>query len=517
MEAAPEGCSIDAGRAKQGASPPPPASEGPSLDGHKERLSHALPTAVSASEETAAAAAAGTGAAAAPETVPPATASAVPAAAATAAAAEATAAAAGLTAESAAATFATATTAATSTDESPGALSEVGAPPGSPTGPLDSAAGGPPKIRFPVGANLLAVSLAFLELPCLLRCLLVCNKGLVTLELDAFRLTPKGLGALKGAPLRALALAGIEQKDDAFLQGFRLWGSSRSALSKLGRSLKRLETLAIEIKDERVAVDLAEAAVEASSSTLCRSAAAVAAAAIAVDAVAACLTVGGVSEGCLVNLIRKVGAQLQTFSYTRVCGLWRGFVVLGRLNVGGAPINDSLLYMCSSRMKGLEVLRLSDALTPRAFPWDLHRSLQRPLVSAEGLGRLRPLLGQLKALALNRSCGLPFAVLTDIEVMVFARSLSSNLEELELNGQGLHGISDAFVHEALDACGSGAPARGPHGGSPRKRRRVGGPGYSERLHTWKLKKVSLESSDISDVAATQSVKEDTPRLLLVVL
>ncbi|KAL8431677.1 hypothetical protein ACSSS7_005126 [Eimeria intestinalis] len=536
MEAVLEGCRSDSGREKQ-AVDPPPESQGVLLNDRKDCLPTAAPIAISASEDTAAAAAAGTAAVAAAERVaqrtaapvPPAAPRAAAAAEATTAAAEEAAATTGSATTSAASTRETATTAATSADESPGAVSEGGAPRAPREGPIGNAVGGDaPKGPFPLGANLLAVSLAFLELPCLLRCLLVCklfheaaclelskvNKGLVSLELDAFRLTPKGLGALKGAPLKALALAGIEQKDDAFLQG-------DNALSKLGRSLKRLETLALEIKDERVAVDLAEAAVEASSNTLCRSAAVAAAGAAAAAAAPAArffcpwfpfcccldlataaggyaaaatastpsdasgawgdLTVGGVSESCLVNLIRKVGAQLHTFSYTR-------------LNVGGAPINDSLLYLCSNRMKGLHVLRLSDALTPRAFPWDLHRSLvkvkvlldvlqQRPLVSAEGLGRLRPLLGQLKALALNRSCGLPFAVLSDIEVMVFAR---------------LHGISDAFVHEALDACGSGAPPRGLHGAPPRKRRRVGGPCFSERLHTWKLKKVSLESSDISD-------------------
>ena len=71
----------------------------------------------------------------------------------------------------------------------------------------------------------------------------------------------------------------------------------------------------------------------------------------------------------------------------------------------------------------------------------------------------------------------------------------------------LHGVSDAFLHEALDACGSGAPAEGsggppcmPWGGGPRsKRKRSKEQQHSERLHSWCLRKVSFEASDISDV------------------
>ncbi|CDJ32112.1 F-box/LRR-repeat protein 20, related, related [Eimeria mitis] len=317
-----------------------------------------------------------------------------------------------------------------------------------------------------------------------LRVLLKRCTNLKTLELDGFLLTPKGLRALQGAPLEGLALAGIETKDDAFLEalkdcckglrsfGFVCYGGEKfteGALKGLGSSLEKLHTAQIEAKRQQVADVLVDAVVAAAAPTLTS------------------LTVGGVTEGCALRIAQRVGSKLHTFGYTR-------------LNLGGAPVNDSLLSMCAVRMGALTTLRLADALTPKDLqgaPGGPHHNhgfvvlwsataaaslsggsrtaqasprgllccglQQQPLVSAEGLARLRPLLGKLKVLSLSRSCGLPFAVLSDIDCMVLARSLSSSLQELELNG--LHGVSDAFLHEALDACGSGASAEAP-GGPP---------------------------------------------------
>ncbi|OEH77416.1 F-box LRR-repeat related protein [Cyclospora cayetanensis] len=421
--------------------------------------------------------------------------------------------------------------------------------------------------EFVLAPSLLAVALSFLELPDLLRCLLVSRlfheaacialanvtavgdtarvlltdnqlrvlikrTRLKSLEIDGFLLTPKGLHALREAPLEALALAGIEQKDDAFLEalhgtcerlrsfGFVCYGGeafSIGALEALGRSLKNLRSVVIEARDERLTDTLAEASllllilgVLSPHAPLVRRLGNSCGLSFALS-----LTVGGITESCLLRTAQRVGPQLHTFSYTR-------------LNVEGAPVSDALLHMCALRMRSLSTLRICDALSPRALqgiPRGLHQYTvcpaptsqvqQQPLVSAEGLSRLQPLLalrsssvrywdplgssGQLKALTLSRSFGLPFAVLSNIDFMTLARSLSSNLEELELNG--LHGVSDAFLHEALDACGSGTPEGDPLWleRPPRKKRRWALQPSPERLHSWRLKKVSLEASDISDV------------------
>ncbi|XP_026190399.1 F-box/LRR-repeat protein 4 [Cyclospora cayetanensis] len=308
-----------------------------------------------------------------------------------------------------------------------------------------------------------------------LRVLIKRCTRLKSLEIDGFLLTPKGLHALREAPLEALALAGIEQKDDAFLEalhgtcerlrsfGFVCYGGeafSIGALEALGRSLKNLRSVVIEARDERLTDTLAEAVTAAAACTL-RS-----------------LTVGGITESCLLRTAQRVGPQLHTFSYTR-------------LNVEGAPVSDALLHMCALRMRSLSTLRICDALSPRALqgiPRGLHQYTVCPAPTS-----------QLKALTLSRSFGLPFAVLSNIDFMTLARSLSSNLEELELNG--LHGVSDAFLHEALDACGSGTPEGDPLWleRPPRKKRRWALQPSPERLHSWRLKKVSLEASDISDV------------------
>ncbi|CDJ44832.1 hypothetical protein, conserved [Eimeria tenella] len=293
---------------------------------------------------------------------------------------------------------------------------------------------GPLSSGFCLAPSQLAGALAFLEMGDYLRCLLVSNKSLKSLELDGFLLTPRGLQALKGAPLEALALAGIEAKDDTFLEalrdsceglksfGFICYGGEKfteGALKGLGRSLKNLKSVQVEARRPQVADVLAEAVAAAAPTTLTS------------------LSVGGITEGCLLRLAQQVGSKLHTFCYTR-------------LNVGGAPVNDSLLYLCAMRMGALTTLRLADALTPK----DLQGAPGGPHLY---LG----LSGQLEALTLSRSCGLPFAVLSDIDFMALARSLSSKLQELELNG--LHGISDAFLHEALDACGSGGPPAAPWG------------------------------------------------------
>lgn len=80
-------------------------------------------------------------------------------------------------------------------------------------------------------------------------------------------------------------------------------------------------------------------------------------------------------------------------------------------------------------------------------------------------------------------------------------------------------MSDAFLHEALDACGSGASAEaagGPQGyweGPQRKRRRGIKQQPIERLHSWCLHKVSVEASDISDVGLQTLATALGPNLL----
>nr|CEL66724.1 TPA: F-box/LRR-repeat protein 20, related [Neospora caninum Liverpool] len=127
-----------------------------------------------------------------------------------------------------------------------------------------------------------------------------------------------------------------------------------------------------------------------------------------------------------------------------------------------------------------------------------------PLVSPAGLSCLRPLAGHLEVLALSRSFGLPFTHATDVDLLQFFADFSPRLRELELNG--FTRMSDGFLHEVLVACAgsnvSAAPPASvssprastlsPSSASPPLRGPSGASGF-------KLKKLSLEAADISDL------------------
>ncbi|KFG49616.1 leucine rich repeat-containing protein, partial [Toxoplasma gondii GAB2-2007-GAL-DOM2] len=372
-----------------------------------------------------------------------------------------------------------------------------------------------------------------------------------TVELDCFLLTPRGAALLGNAPsLVSLSLTSVDHQTDEFfyaladvisgIESFSVAIFDRSkhitnaALEHLAGRLQKLQAFSVEISFRENLDFFVLALTRASAGTLRH------------------VTLYDVSEECLVQLTAAIGKNLLSFSYTKTSSTslpisdWLlqylplrmprltslrlvDAVTPGVLAQVSSPFSSLFVSARRRRRRRRETELDRERVRERGRARERGREREReqervpPLVSPAGLSCLRPLAGHLEVLALSRSFGLPFTHATDVDLLQFFADFSPRLRELELNG--FTKMSDGFLHEVLVACAEARFSAAPsHDSSPSSLSSCSstsspcpslssvsraspcspasaapplrGPGVASGF---KLKKLSLEAADISDL------------------